>query len=98
MNSAFVSSMMRGYAGERQAARAGIEGAGWRAVMADHATASPDSAKAALLHLVARSDAVILLLGGQYGVPGETGFSPTEDEFVTPLSSANRSSPSSKTR
>lgn len=49
--------------------------------MAETAGASPSSPQRALLDLVAHSDVYLLLLGARYGERGQSGFSPTEDEF-----------------
>jgi hypothetical protein len=77
----FVSSVMRGFEGERAGARRAIESLGLRAMMAETAPASPNASKHALLDLVDAADAVVLILGGRYGYVAEHGLSPTEDEF-----------------
>lgn len=77
----FISSIQRGYESVRAAARAGVESLGMHAVMAEDAGASPDAPRRALLDDVRRSDIYLLLLGAQYGTPGQTGRSPTEDEY-----------------
>ncbi|OJU95271.1 MAG: hypothetical protein BGO23_05260 [Solirubrobacterales bacterium 67-14] len=49
--------------------------------MAETAGASSDSAQRALLDLVRDSDVFLLILGEVYGEAGDSGFSPTEDEY-----------------
>jgi hypothetical protein len=77
----FISSVMRGFEGERAAARRAIESLDLRAMMAETAPASPDASKHALLDVVDAADAVVLILGARYGYVAERGRSPTEDEF-----------------
>jgi hypothetical protein len=81
VESVFISSVINGLEDIRAAASAGVESSGFRAVMAESAGASPASAQRSFLDLVARSDIYLLLLGPRYGERGESGFSPTEDEF-----------------
>ncbi|MBA3809569.1 MAG: DUF4062 domain-containing protein [Solirubrobacterales bacterium] len=50
-------------------------------MLAETAGAIPLSSQRALLNLVASSDIYVLLLGPRYGETGDSGFSPTEDEF-----------------
>jgi hypothetical protein len=77
----FISSIQRGYEDVRAAARAGVESLGMHPVIAEDAGASPDAPRRALLDDVRRSDIYLLVLGARYGQPGETGRSPTEDEY-----------------
>ena len=51
------------------------------AEMAEEASASPSSPRRTLLDKIGTSDVFILILGPRYGDVGESGFSPTEDEF-----------------
>lgn len=81
MEKVFVSSVMRGFEQEREAARQAIESVDARPLMAETAPASADPSKTALLDLVAQADAVVLVLGARYGYIGLNGRSPTEDEF-----------------
>jgi hypothetical protein len=81
MDKVFVSSVMRDFGAERAAVRDAIESLGLRPMMAETAPASPDASKRALLPLVEKADAVVLILGGRYGYITESGTSPTEEEF-----------------
>lgn len=81
MDKVFVSSVMRDFAAERQAASDAVESLGLRPVMAETAPASADPSRTALLGRVGECDAVVLLLPNRYGDVTASGFSPTEDEF-----------------
>lgn len=81
MQTVFISSVITGFEGVRQAARAAVESVGGQALMFETAGASPQSSQRALLDLVARADIYLILLGARYGEKGQSGFSPTEDEF-----------------
>lgn len=52
-----------------------------RPVMFETAPASDDGSRRALLDRLARCDALVLLLGHEYGEPTQRGVSPTEEEF-----------------
>jgi hypothetical protein len=65
----FISSVIGGFEGVRQAAREAVESMGMRPLMAEMAGARPQSPQHALL------------LGAHYGDPGASGLSPTEEEF-----------------
>jgi hypothetical protein len=81
MKRVFVSSIQRDYTDVRAAARAAVESLGMLPVMAETTPAAAGSPRDTLLSLVQGCDAVLLLIGPRYGEPGESGFSPTEDEF-----------------
>lgn len=81
MNSVFVSSTQRDFSEVREAARKAIESLGMHPVMAETTGASPESPRRALLDEVRDADICLLLLGPRYGEPGESGRSPTEDEY-----------------
>src|SRR4051794_13530477 len=65
----------------RQAARAAVESLDMRPVMFETGPPSEESSRRALLDRLAQCDAVILLLGDEYGEPVASGLSPTEEEF-----------------
>lgn len=52
-----------------------------RAIMAETTGASAERPRRALLDQVREADIFLLLLGPHYGEPGESGRSPTEDEY-----------------
>lgn len=80
--SIFVSSLARGeMAAIRTAARQAIESLGMRPVMFETAPASAQNSRRVLLDDLSACDALILLLGAEYGEQGERGMSPTEEEF-----------------
>lgn len=81
MQTVFISSVIDGFEGVRAAARAAVESVGDQALMMETHGASPQSSQRALLDLVARADVYLILLGARYGETGQSGFSPTEDEF-----------------
>lgn len=81
MRSVFISSVISGFESVRASAREAVESAGFRPVMAETAGALPVSPRTGLLQLVASSDIYLLILGNRYGQSGDSGFSPTEDEF-----------------
>jgi hypothetical protein len=77
----FISSVQRDYEDVRRAARAAVESLDMVPIMAETTGASPESPRRALLDRVADADALLLLLGARYGERGESGVSPTEDEY-----------------
>src|SRR3954447_22637786 len=82
MKRVFISSLFRGdMAAIRQAARAAVESLEMRPVMFETEPARDEASRRALLDQVAASDALILLLGAEYGEPVARGVSPTEEEF-----------------
>jgi hypothetical protein len=85
MDTVFISSVMAAFEPVRQAAREAVESLGMRPIMAESSGASAASAQRALLDDVARADVYLLILGERYGIPGESGLSPTEEEFEEAL-------------
>jgi hypothetical protein len=82
MESVFISSLARGeMTAFRQAARDAVESLGMRPVMFETAAASEQDSRRTLLDKVPRCDALLLILGAEYGEPGPRGMSPTEEEF-----------------
>lgn len=81
MKTVFVSSIQRDFGDVREAARRAVESLGMHALMAETTGASEESPRRDLLDRVRDADIFLLLLGPHYGEPGETGRSPTEDEY-----------------
>jgi hypothetical protein len=81
MDRVFVSSIQAGYGDVRARVREALESLGKRPLMAETVGASPDPSRRTLLDQVANCDVFLLILGSRYGDRGESGFSPTEDEF-----------------
>jgi hypothetical protein len=82
MDRVFISSLARGEMGHvRQAVKQGVESLDMVPVMFETAGASERASRAELLDKVVGSDVLLLSFGAQYGETGESGFSPTEDEF-----------------
>lgn len=82
MERVFISSLARGEMGDiRKAAKHAVEALEMFPVMFETTGASERPSHAELLDKVAGSDVVLLILGAEYGEAGESGFSPTEDEF-----------------
>ena len=82
MERIFISSLARGEMGAiRKAARAAVESLEMVPVMFETGAATDEASRRALLDRVAASDAMVLLLGAEYGEPLSRGMSPTEEEF-----------------
>lgn len=82
MERIFISSLARGEMAEiRTATRAAVESLDMRPVMFETQPASAEGSRRALFDQVGTSDALLLLVGAEYGEPGERGISPTEEEF-----------------
>jgi hypothetical protein len=82
MERIFISSLARGdMAAIRGAARAAVESLDMRPVMFETQPASAEGSRRALLDEVGKCDALLLLVGAEYGESGERGISPTEEEF-----------------
>lgn len=77
----FVSSVVRGFEAERQAAREGVEVLDLRPVMCEDFGALPYSSDLACISEVEQSDAYILVMGQEYGFETEEGLSVTQSEF-----------------
>ncbi len=65
----------------REAARSAVQSLDMHPVTFETGAASDESSRRTLLDRVAQSDAVVLLLGADYGESGARGVSPTEEEF-----------------
>jgi hypothetical protein len=77
----FISFLARGeMAAIRGAARQAVESLDMRPVMSETEPAVGDDPRRALLNKVGTCDALLLLLGAEYGEPGVRGISPTEEE------------------
>ena len=83
----FVSSVIEGYAAERQAVRDAVyalqsEGLDVRPVLAEELLAGREAPRASLLEEVAASDLYVGVLGRRYGyVNPHSGLSATEEEY-----------------
>lgn len=69
----------------RQGARSAVESLGMYPVMFETQPASDKNSRRALLEQIPSCDAYLLLLGAEYGDPGQSGLSPTEEEFEEAL-------------
>jgi Domain of unknown function (DUF4062) len=79
----FISSVRQGLEAERDALRGLILGLGHEPSRYEDYTALPVPSREACLQGVHDSDVYVLLLGERYGEPlPDTGFAPTEEEFV----------------
>jgi hypothetical protein len=88
MERIFISSLFRGdMAAIRQGARSAVESLGMYPVMFETRPASDQNSRRALLDQIPSCDAYLLLLGAEYGDPGQSGVSPTEEEFEEALQS-----------
>ncbi len=65
----------------RKAARSAVDSLEMRPVMFETEPAAGEDSRRALLDRVATCDVLLLLLGAEYGEPGQRGVSPTEEEF-----------------
>ena len=82
MERIFISSLAHGeMAMIRAAARAAVESLDMQPVMFETQPASAEGSRRALLDQVDTCDALLLLVGAEYGEPGARGISPTEEEF-----------------
>lgn len=82
VTSVFISSFARDeMAAIRQAARDAIDSLGMRPVMFETEPPSAQDSRRALLDRIPQCDALLLILGGEYGEPAARGVSPTEEEF-----------------
>lgn len=82
MERIFISSLVRGDMAEiRQAARRGVETLEMHPVMFETEPARDEASRRALLDRLAACDAMVVLLGAEYGEPVARGMSPTEEEF-----------------
>jgi hypothetical protein len=81
LKTVFISSIQRDFGNVREAVRKAVESLGMHALMAETTGASAESPRRALLDQVRDADIFLLLIGPRDGEPGETGRSPTEDEY-----------------
>jgi hypothetical protein len=77
----FISSVMRDFEAEREAARAAVESLRLQPVMAEDFGAQPYSPQTACLDGVRSSDVYVGVFGARYGSPTTAGKSATEEEF-----------------
>ncbi|QDU57526.1 DUF4062 domain-containing protein [Aeoliella mucimassa] len=77
----FISSVMRGFAAERAAARRAVETLRHQPVMAEDFGATASTPQTACLEGVRRSHIYVGIFGQRYGNRVESGHSPTEEEF-----------------
>lgn len=79
----FISSLISGFEPFRAAARAAVTTLRHEPVMAEDFAARPTSPQITCLQGVRSADLVLLILGEHYGnVQGESGVSPTHEEFL----------------
>jgi hypothetical protein len=76
----FISSVIVGMEGQRNAAKEAIELLGHRVVQAEQMAASPSAPKKACLQAAREADVVVLLMGGSYGAIQPSGRSATHEE------------------
>ncbi len=82
MERIFISSLARGeMAAIRQSARRAVESLDMVPVMFETGAAAGEASRRELLDRLAKCDAVVLLLGAEYGEQSARGVSPTEEEF-----------------
>lgn len=77
----FISSLISGFGTFRDAAAAGVRALGYDPVRAEDFGASPASPQQTCLAGVRDADAVILLLGSEYGARQASGLSATHEEY-----------------
>lgn len=77
----FISSVMRGFAPERAAARRAVETLRHLPVMAEDFGATATTPQTACLEGVRLSEIYVGLFGARYGTRVASGMSPTEEEF-----------------
>ena len=65
----------------RDAAASAIRSLGYEAVRSEDFTASPDSARSRCLQAVRQADAMVLILGSEYGSVQDSGLSATHEEY-----------------
>lgn len=77
----FISSVIDGMEGYRDAVERGVRAIGHEPRRAEDCGASPDTPQRRCLEGVRDADVVVLLLGERYGRPQESGISPTHEEY-----------------
>ncbi len=81
MKKVFISSIIQGFTGERQAAESAVKSLGLLPIMAEQFGAQPLSPRHACLQGVRKSDLFLSMLGSRYGDETDSGKSPCEEEF-----------------
>lgn len=81
MQRVFISSVMKGFQPERDAARRAVESLGMKPIMAEDFGAKPLSPQLACLEAVRNSDIYVGVLGARHGFRADSGLSVTEEEF-----------------
>lgn len=81
MKKVFISSVMKGFADERKAAKSAVESLDMQPIMAEHFSAKPYSPRTACVEGVKNSDIYLGILGAGYGSVANSGLSVTEEEF-----------------
>jgi hypothetical protein len=77
----FISSVITGYEGYRDATQQAVETLGHEVIRAENFGASSASPRVACLSGVRQADLVILLVGRRYGMRQHSGLSATHEEF-----------------
>jgi hypothetical protein len=77
----FISSVISGMEEFRAAARQAAETLGHTVTAAEDFRASPHTPQQVCLGAVRDADVVLLLLGPRYGIPQNSGLSPTHEEY-----------------
>ncbi len=77
----FISSLVAGMEEFRDAAAHAVHTLGHEAIRAEDFGARPDSPQIACLEGVRQAEALILILGGRYGVVQSSGLSATHEEY-----------------
>src|SRR3712207_3309685 len=77
----FISSVIGGMEGYRDAAERGIRAVGHEPRRAEDYGASPETPQRRCLEGVRDADVVVLLMGERYGQPQDSGLSPTHEEY-----------------
>jgi Domain of unknown function (DUF4062) len=81
VDAVFISSVMGGFEGVREAAATAVAASGMHPVRSEELSAAPASSQRALLDQVAAAECYLLLLGARYGETDAGATSPTEDEY-----------------
>src|SRR4051812_2283146 len=81
VDAVFLSSVMTGFEGIRGQAADAIQRMNMHPIRAERQPANPAASRKAMFDAIASSDYYLLLIGERYGEPGESGKSPTEEEF-----------------
>lgn len=79
--SVFISSVVTDLEAVREQAALAVERMGMHPVLAERQPANPAASRQAMFRALAGCEYFLLLLGERYGDPGESGKSPTEEEY-----------------